>query len=750
LGIYYPALLNDIRYDVRITVQAKTSFFIALFLILFMQTVGASLVLAKADAGPAQTVNEGDTVVLDGSKSKLPGGIDTYQWQQTGGTPAVTLIDADTAKASFAAPDVGVGGTTLTFQLTISNGSGKSDTDTTSVTVLFVNHPPTANAGNDQTVDEETIVTLDGSSSYDPDPGDSMTYQWEQSGGSPNVQLTNANKVQASFYAPNILDETILTFQLTVTDSSGFSDTDLTAVNVRGDNDPPIAEAGPNQNVNEGILVILNGSNSYDTDPGDSITYQWEQTSGSPIVTLTGANTAQASFTAPNIGLGGASLTFKLTVSDNGGLQDTDTTIVNISFVNSPPVAVADPPTQTVEEGTLVILNGSNSYDPDAGDSITYQWEQTGGNPTVKLGGANTAQASFTAPNIGLGGASLTFKLTVSDNGGLKDTDNSIVNVTGKNEPPIADAGPDQTVGEQSSVTLDGSNSSDPEDQKGKTLSYQWKQTAGMPSITLSIPQSVQPTFTAPNVSVGGASLTFELTVTDSGGLQSSDITIVNVTGDNDPPTADAGADQTADENTIVILHGSNSFDPDDGIKSYQWEQIGGPMVTLSEPTIEQPTFATPEVSADGVSLTFELTVKDVGGLQSSDTAIVNVTGDNDPPAANAGADQTVLEKSTVTLDGSNSSDPDDGIASYRWKQVEGSSVTFSDPTSDRPTFEAPGFDDSGDKQLIFELIVTDNGGLQSSDSTDVSVSNFEKDNPGASGGGCFINTAAYGFLIAQ
>jgi hypothetical protein len=381
---------------------------------------------------------------------------------------------------------------------------------------------------------------------------------------------------------------------------------------------------------------------------------------------------------------------------------------------------------------------------------MTYQWEQTSGSPIVKLAGANTAQASFTAPNVGSDGASLTFKLTVTDSGGLKDTDDAIVNVTGKNEPPIADAGPNQTVGEESLVTLDGSNSSDPEDPKGKSLSYQWKQKAGTPSVTLSNPQSAQPTLTAPNVSVGGASLTFELTVTDSGDLQSTDTTIVNVTGDNDPPTANAGPDQTVDENTIVILHGSNSFDPDDGIKSYQWEQIGGPMVTLSEPTIEQPIFAAPEVSADGVSLTFELTVRDAGGLQSSDTTIVNVTGDNDPPTANAGADQIVLEKSSVTLDGSSSFDPDDGIDSYRWKQVEGPAVTFSDPTSDRSTFEAPSFDESGEKALVFELVVTDSGGLQSSDTTAVSVSNFEKDNPGASGGGCFIDTAAYGFLTAQ
>ena len=121
-----------------------------------------------------------------------------------------------------------------------------------------------------------------------------------------------------------------------------------------------------------------------------------------------------------------------------------------------------------------------------------------------------------------------------------------------------------------------------------------------------------------------------------------------------------------------------------------------------------------------------------------------------DPPTANAGVDQTVLEKSKVILDGSNSFDPDDGIESYLWKQEAGQSVTFSDPTSAQPTFEAPSFDESGDQPLIFELIVTDNGGLQSSDSTNVSVSNYEKDNPGASGGGCFVDTAAYGSRMAQ
>ena len=284
-------------------------------------------------------------------------------------------------------------------------------------------------------------------------------------------------------------------------------------------------------------------------------------------------------------------------------------------------------------------------------------------------------------------------------------------------------------------------------------IAYYWQQTGGSPTVVLEGANTATASFTAPNVGPDGEALIFQLTVIyfyNRSIFSDTDSTIVNVRFVNDPPTADAGRDQDVDEETTVTLDGSNSFDPDDGIKSYLWKQILGPSVSLSDPEAVQPTFLAPNVEPDGVSFTFELTVTDYGSLQASDTAIVNVIWLNDPPTANAGVDQTVLEKSKVTLDGSNSSDPDDGIKSYLWKQEAGQSVTFSDPTSAQPTFEAPNFDESGDQPLIFELIVTDNGGLQSSDSTNVSVSNYEKDNPGASGGGCFIDTAAYGSRMAQ
>ena len=244
-----------------------------------------------------------------------------------------------------------------------------------------------------------------------------------------------------------------------------------------------------------------------------------------------------------------------------------------------------------------------------------------------------------------------------------------------------------------------------------------------------------------------GVTLILELTVTDPGGLQAVVDTLVNVAGDDDLPVPAAGADQTVNENSTITLDGSGSFDPEGQNLSYRWRQRAGYPVTLSDPSAVNPTFPSPNVTPIGITLDFELTVTDVLEQQQRDDVEISVFGLNDQPIADAGDDQTVLEKSTVPLDASNSSDPDvDDIITYQWNQTGGTAVTLSDPTDKRPTFEAPSFDDADGQPLIFELIVTDRQDEQSQeDSTTVTVSNFEKDNPGTSGGGCFIATAADG-----
>jgi hypothetical protein len=286
------------------------------------------------------------------------------------------------------------------------------------------------------------------------------------------------------------------------------------------------------------------------------------------------------------------------------------------------------------------------------------------------------------------------------------------------NERPMADAGPDQSVNEGTIVLLNGLNSTDPGD--GIAI-YSWQQTGGAPVVLLD-PWAPETTFTAPDVSPEGESLSFQLTITDNGGLKSSDECIVNVIWINEPPTAEAGLDQGVFTGDIVTLDASMSSDVDNDIATYFWEQTGGPAVSLSGSTSMQATFVAPDVSDAGYSLKFLLTVSDDGGLKATDTCVVNVEGwSNSPPTAEAGLDQEVYEGDMVALDGSGSTDPDDGIDTYIWAQKTGTPVTLHDPRTAKTTFNAPEVETDGEP-LTFELTVTDKGGLKSTDNCNVKV----------------------------
>jgi len=97
----------------------------------------------------------------------------------------------------------------------------------------------------------------------------------------------------------------------------------------------PTASAGPDQVVNEGEMVTLDGSASADPD-GDSLSFSWSQTAG-PAVTLSGSNTMHPSFTAPQVGPGNALLTFQLTVSDGRGGTGSDSVNITVNDVAPSP-----------------------------------------------------------------------------------------------------------------------------------------------------------------------------------------------------------------------------------------------------------------------------------------------------------------------------------------------------------------------------------------------------------------------------
>jgi hypothetical protein len=276
-------------------------------------------------------------------------------------------------------------------------------------------------------------------------------------------------------------------------------------------------------------------------------------------------------------------------------------------------------PDQRVEAAASVKLNGSNSIGSQK-RIARYQWTQIDG-PPVYLSRSTAIEPVFVAPdNVGPDGSSLTFQLTVTGKDGSQSKDSCFVNVTWENEPPVADAGPNQTVASGELVTLDGSRSSDSADG---IASYLWQQMAGC-QVALSDPAVVFPTFVAPDVWPENEVLIFQLTVTDQGGLRAKDTCIINVTSENQPPKADAGENLSVRSGARVMLDGSKSADPDGNIVSYRWTQLTGQPVKLSDPGAIRPSFMAP-LAENADDLVFQLTVTDSEGLRDKQKVVVKV-----------------------------------------------------------------------------------------------------------------------------
>jgi hypothetical protein len=651
----------------------------------------------EAKAGADQSVDTLATVMLDGSGSSDPDGDTplTYGWAQTGGR-TVTLSAPSAISPTFTAPD---DPSVLTFTLVVTDSVNGPDPTPDVVLVTVNNQPPVAAAGPDRAVDTLSQVTLDGSASTDPDGDTPLMYGWTQTGG-PYVSLDDPAAVAPSFTAP--VDPVLLTFTLVVTDSLGLPGVGPDEVVITVTNQPPVAHAGADQTIATLAPVTLDGSASSDPDGDLPLAYLWTQTGG-PTLTLSSRTVVTPTFTAPD---DPALLTFALVVTDSLGLPDPTPDEVVITVNNQPPLAHAGPD-QSVDTLASVTLDGSASSDPDGDLPLAYLWTQTSG-PAVTLSNPQVVTPTFTAPDDR---AVLTFALVVTDSLGLPDPTPDTVVITVTNQPPLAHAGPDQSVDTLTSVSLDGSGSSDRDGDL--PLAYWWTQTGG-PAVTLSNRTVVAPTFSAPD---DPAVLTFTLAVTDSLGLPDPTPDEVVITVNNQPPIADAGADQTVGTHATVALDASGSSDPDGDLPlSYWWTQTGGPAVTLSYRAIVTPTFTAPD---DPAVFTFTLAVTDSLGLPDPTPDTVMVTVTNQPPVADAGPDQSVDTLTSVTLDGSGSSDPDGDLPlAYLWTQTGGPSVTLDDPASVTPAFTAP--DDPA--LLTFTLVVTDGLGLPSAGPDQVAV----------------------------
>jgi hypothetical protein len=176
-------------------------------------------------------------------------------------------------------------------------------------------------------------------------------------------------------------------------------------------------------------------------------------------------------------------------------------------------------PDSSAAPGRPITLDGTASRDPN-NTSVTYSWriveQPPGSHPT--LTNATSAKPTFTADLAGR----YVLALVCSDGSLTSTVDQVVIIVATGNLPPVANAGPDQTVTAGQVVTLDGPGSSDP---NGDPLTYSWC-LRGRPqgsTATLNGANAARPTFT-PDVA---GSYVLCLTVNDGKAASASDRVVV-------------------------------------------------------------------------------------------------------------------------------------------------------------------------------------------------------------------------------
>lgn len=268
------------------------------------------------------------------------------------------------------------------------------------------------------------------------------------------------------------------------------------------------------------------------------------------------------------------------------------------------------------------------------------------------------------------------------------------------NKAPIAAAGQDRMVEVGSQVSLNGSESSDPE---GSSLTADWT-LIGKP-LTSNAVIANQNSISTSFIPDQPGTYTVSLVVTDGEERSEPDYLVIQVKPINLAPVANAGPNQNGTVGSEIRLSSAQSYDPEMEQLSVVWSIVSKPTgsATALANLVTSDTRFTPDMEG---TYSISLVVSDGELSSQADLVEIYVEIPNNPPTANAGDDLTVRLGETVYLDGSMSTDPEGSNLTASWALT----ITPSGSTAeiDSPSNIATNFTPDVEGQYIAKLIVHD------------------------------------------
>jgi hypothetical protein len=615
-------------------------------------------------AGPPQTVTLPPGVVtLNGAVSDdgLPaGGVLRSVWTKVSGGGTVTFSNPYDLHSEAAFTTSGE----YQLRLTATDGEFSSSSDLTvtvnppgtptpTPTPTPQNAPPTANAGEDRSVSLNSNLVLNPSAEADLVNGEVPYWTGVQGAAWTRVE-GGVNDVPAARFGTH-----------------AFAASDDAVVEMKQDVDLRGFEGRIASGTQEFTLQVYVRSLAENTPDAGQILIEYRDASNQNVIAT--LNSGQIASTndwhltedvrVPPPGTGFVRI--RLIATRNSG----DTNDVFFDGINLKPT------------GNIASLKLSGTASDDglpSGSSLTTTWTKVSGSGTVTFANALTPDSAVTFDAPG----TYVLRLTATD-GDLSATDEVVVTVGPGNSAPIVNAGVDQTVNLPANGTLAGAAT----DENGTAPRVRWEKVSGPGVVSFANPSSL-----ATAVSFGAAgSYVVRLTAED-GELESSDEVsfTVNAAPVNQPPTVDAGSNQTIQlpVNSATLNGAANDDGLPNGNFSKVWTKRIGPGNVV---------FASPNTPQTGVTFdaagtyVLRLSVSD-GQYSAFDETVVTVNpvnggegNQNQPPVINAGADQTITVSQTAIFEAI--SIVDDGLpngANYtsQWSKVSGDgNVTFSHPT---------------------------------------------------------------------